>query len=1089
MKYILFALLTCFPILLSAQTSDSISVAKEVDKLIDTCQGHIFLKNFEQALQCIETAKLKAEAGLGKMSAGYARCAHTQAVIYIQMGRFSDALPYCILAKDIREKILSKEDLEYSQSLSYLANLYKELGQYDKALPLALEAQEIRAIVPGKISREYGVVLHILANIYHKTGEYEKSESYYLESINVLAKKPGKGAQEYSIAVSNLAVLYFDMGKYDQVENLYIEAKTSQAKFPGKRSAAYAGTLNNLAMFYFKIGQYNKAEPLFLEARRVFAKVYGTNHEAYVSALTNLAGFYYEVGQYGKAELLFLKAKEIMERTVGKENRTYAAIIANLGVLYFDVGQYDKAEADYLEAKNILEKVLGKEHPDYTMALANLGGFYYKTEQYADAERYLLEANNIRQKVLGNDHPDYATSLHNLAELYSNSGQYTKAEPLFLKSKDIWAKTLGIGHSSYAKSLQSLAQLYDRAGDYGKAESLYLDAKAIFAKTLGKDHPNYAAVLNSLAVFYRSTNRLSESAPLLLELNAIDRGLIEKSAAYFSEKQMLAYLQTCEKDLSQFNSFVQVSPTQAFTGASFDNALFYNGFLLENASQFKHSVALADSLTRDTLARWQGCHRRLAKEYAKPMSERKYVAETEVEAEGYEKTLTRKLPTFREPRQVPCWQDVGYQLRTAEAAVEFIHYHYYTTDLTDSTMYAALVLLPEDTMPHFIPLFEERQLLKLLNRPGLTDETIIKNLYGNSTQFRDLFWRPLKSILRDAKTIYYSPAGLLHRINPAAILDESEHTLSERQQWVRVGSTRELVRGKLADCSYVRATDSQPTAFLFGGITYDMDSTAFAAANPVGVTDSAEIFQRKDGNFRYIASDQTNVGTRGKAEGNYWCTLPSTERETGEINTFLQGAGFRTEEQKGYFASEERFKQIGVHAPSPRILHVATHGFAYPDPKKSPSKGLGDKEPTYKLLDDPMLRSGLVMAGANFYYKNKRPLTNAEDGMLVAYEVRDLNLQNTELVVLSACQTGLGDVQGNEGVYGLQRAFRIAGAKFLIVSLWHVPDDQTQELMHFFYQNWVEKKESLRDAFYHAQQRLKEKEPNPYMWAGFVLIE
>lgn len=136
-----------------------------------------------------------------------------------------------------------------------------------------------------------------------------------------------------------------------------------------------------------------------------------------------------------------------------------------------------------------------------------------------------------------------------------------------------------------------------------------------------------------------------------------------------------------------------------------------------------------------------------------------------------------------------------------------------------------------------------------------------------------------------------------------------------------------------------------------------------------------------------------------------------------------------------------------------------------------------------------MLRSGLVLAGANYYCKNKRPLTNAEDGMLVAYEVRDLNLRNTELAVLSACQTGLGDVVGSEGVYGLQRAFRIAGAKFLIVSLWQVPDEQTQELMRLFYQNWLDKKESLRDAFNHAQQELREKEPSPYMWAGFVLIE
>jgi CHAT domain-containing protein len=509
-----------------------------------------------------------------------------------------------------------------------------------------------------------------------------------------------------------------------------------------------------------------------------------------------------------------------------------------------------------------------------------------------------------------------------------------------------------------------------------------------------------------------------------------------------------------------------------------------------------------DSLTRDTFDRWQGCRRSLAEEYALPIKERKGVAEMDAEAERYEKALTLKLNLFNDALYAPCWQDVRDSLKVGEAAIEFISFPYYAgkgfmSVISDDTLYAAFVLFPRDTAPHFIPLFEERQLQALLNCPGLEEELVLKDLYGKHPDLRQLLWDPLEPLLHDAKTIYYSPAGLLHRINPAALQDESKQTLSEGRQWVRVGSTRELVTHNLADKSFARISaevdsisGNPPSAIIYGGITYDMDSLAYTAANPTEHLDSTGYYLPKDGNFRYIVTEPSKTKMRGSRNlDGTWTPLDSTAREADEINVLLQGAGFRTEVQKSFYASEERFKQIGVRAPSPRILHIATHGFSYPDPKKEPPKGFGNTEPAYKLLDDPMLRSGLVLAGANFYCKNERPLKNAEDGMPVAYEVRDLNLQNTELAVLSACQTGRGYIQGSEGVYGLQRAFRIAGAKFLIVSLWDVPDKQTQELMRLFYQNWLDKKESLRDAFNHAQQALRETEPSPYMWAGFVLIE
>jgi CHAT domain-containing protein len=194
---------------------------------------------------------------------------------------------------------------------------------------------------------------------------------------------------------------------------------------------------------------------------------------------------------------------------------------------------------------------------------------------------------------------------------------------------------------------------------------------------------------------------------------------------------------------------------------------------------------------------------------------------------------------------------------------------------------------------------------------------------------------------------------------------------------------------------------------------------------------------------------------------------------------------------QGYQATEESLKGGWASAhlsSSPKILHLATHGYFYPDPEEEKEGLLSSEAPAFKISDHPMIRSGLIMAGGNHVWKGNPPIEGLEDGILTAYEVSQVNLSNTELVVLSACETGLGDIEGNEGVYGLQRAFKIAGAKNLIMSLWSVPDQQTQEMMAFFYDKWLSEGMELEEAFRKAQQEMRRRYVDLYYWAAFVLI-
>jgi CHAT domain-containing protein len=309
-----------------------------------------------------------------------------------------------------------------------------------------------------------------------------------------------------------------------------------------------------------------------------------------------------------------------------------------------------------------------------------------------------------------------------------------------------------------------------------------------------------------------------------------------------------------------------------------------------------------------------------------------------------------------------------------------------------------------------------------------------------------MIWEPLMAVLTDVKTIYYSPSGLLHRINIGAIAIEEEENMASQFELIQLNSTRSLVVP-----SPLKELNNQ--VLLYGGIQYDS-----------------------------LAQIGLPTGERGAT----WSYLKGSEREVHNLEGLLKKNELEPTLLTGVAATEESFKGIGTFgATSPRVLHIATHGYFFPDPAKTTKAG----EPVFKVSERPMLRSGLILAGGNHTWMNTQPNKTAEDGILTALEISQMNLRNTELVVLSACETGLGEIQGNEGVYGLQRAFKIAGAKYIIMSLWQVPDKQTSNLMLRFYSKWLEDQMSIRAAFASAQQEMSEMGFDPYFWAGFVLVE
>jgi len=1035
MRNILLAAVCLAPCWLNAQTVDSVAI-RQVDSLILASRALTGKRDFDQALDVNAVAEKIALEKLGQESAAYGSCCFNHGRILYFKRDYIGAEKWYLESTAIREKALGREHPDYAASLNGLAILYRVMGQYEKAEPLYLESKAIRE------------------------------------------KALGREHPDYAASLNNLAILYENTGQYEKAETLYLETKSIREKALGREHSDYAASLNNLAIVYENTGQYEKAEPLYLESKAIREKALGREHPDYAASLNNLAGLYRVMGQYEQAEPLYLESKAIREKALGREHPDYAASLNNLAILYRVMGQYEKAEPLYLESKAIREKALGREHPDYAASLNNLAGLYQVMGQYEKAEPLYLESKAIREKALGREHPDYAASLNNLAILYDNMGQYEQAEPLNLESKAIREKTLGREHPDYAASLQNLAVLYQDMGQYEKAEPLYLESKAIREKALGRESPDYAESLNNLAGLYRIMGQYEKVEPLLLELSTVNMRLIEQALHHLSESELNNYLDKFSNGQNQTLSFTQIADSKKMISVCYDNSLFYKGFLLQSVGRIKQ-LALSDAGTAEKYTLLKGYHRRLATQYAQPIAKRDsaLVAQLEVKANDFEKDLARTVAGWSQANKQVTWQEVQAALKPGEVAVEFVSYRFYQKKLTDSTMYAALILLPGTDSPQFIPLFEEREIAALFKNKGARKSDYVNTLYTNSAQTtggqKNLYqaiWQPLETALAGAKTVYFSPAGLLHRINFNAISGQDGKPLADRIRLVQLSSTRQIALPQpLANAA------ASPDAMLFGGIDYEPDSlNKSPALIPQDYAHTREDIDFED-------ADST-------LRGGTWGYLPWTEKEVNSLQGILKQAGLKPILNKGADGSEEVFKSIGAAGASPRVLHLATHGYFFPDPKRLPQQAATGAS-AFKGAEHPMIRSGLILAGGNYAWKTGKPFRpDREDGVVTAYEISQMNLSNTELVVLSACETGLGDIEGNEGVYGLQRALKIAGAKYVVMSLWQVPDAQTQELMTVFYTNWLSRKMPIPEAFDAAQKTMREKYEHPFFWAGFILL-
>lgn len=1019
------------------------------------------------------------EVILGKDHPDYAITLGNLGQLHSNKGKYEKAEYYNLECRKLCEIALGKDHPTYATSLNNLGVLYLKMGKYSEIEALFIECKDVREKIIGKSHPQYASIMSSLGAYYEFKGQYEKAELYYLECKDIYEKNLGEEHFEYAISLNNLGLLNKTIGKYDVAASYYSSSKRIIENTFGKNHPNYAMILLSMGQLSEVTGNYDEAELHYFECKDIYEKTYGKNHPDYATTLASLGFLYYSIGDYEKAEKNYLDCQAIYETTLGKDHPSYASVLQYLGSLYESMGQYSKAEMYYLKGKDIVEISLGRDHIYYASALHYLGGLFESTGKYEAAVSLYTECKDILSKTLDKFHPDYATTINNLGGLYCNLGQYENAEGCYLECKYIYEKTLGKDHPDYATTLGSLGQLYFLMGYYTKAERYYIKCAGIYENTLGKEHPMFVTVAFSLGVLYESIGRYMEAESYIDAAMRTSHKKIHQSVLFLSEKDLGEYLKKESIQLDNIPIYLHSGHfSSRMAELAYDDALFQKGFLQTAARRL--NTLTATNQEADSLSQLLASHRhRISREYTKPKVARNVeITELEERANAIEGQLARLVYGYAEAIQQVNWREVQASLKPNEIAIEFLRFKI----SRDTVLYGALLLRKGMEFPVYLKLCDERDFGTLMIQSIERRESYVNQLYSASERgielskkqvrsLYDLLWRPVEPYLMGVRTVYYANAGLLHRINLGAINLALDTVLANRYTLVELGSTRSLVVQEK-----VNMANNQ--ALVMGGINYDNGKKAQPAT--VFDIDSMAHAQQSEVTFSRTSIDSTFK--------EYWGTLPYSGKEADTIGLLLQKSKIPSLLLKGYNATEEAFyKSVRHNGTSPRIIHLATHGYFLPDPKSTGKESIGS---VFRLSEHPLIRSGLILAGGNqAWMTGQSDALGQEDGILTAYEISRLNLTGTELVVLSACETGLGDIQGNEGVYGLQRAFKIAGVRYVIMSLWQVPDQQSSIFMTTFYQRWLEQGISIPEAFRQTQAEMRKKGWSHHQWAGFVLLE
>jgi CHAT domain-containing protein/tetratricopeptide (TPR) repeat protein len=921
--------------------------------------------------------------------------------------------------------------VDYAACLTGAAFLHSSLGDEAQALPRFRRASEVLAAERGEADSDYWSSLDNLAASYAALGDLAEAERVYLRLLALRRSAVAERDADDAATVSKLAGVYQEAGRFAAAERLYGDLIRVRRETPGDWDDDDMRRLNNLAFLHVCTGAYSRAEPLYREALERIADALGTDHLDYAVGLNNLAMLRESMGDREEAGRLLEETLQIKERQLGPDDPSCAGTLNNLAVIREADGDLDAAEALHERALRIRRAAGDGYAPQCAESLANLASVYGSRHDYPRATKTSREALELLVETVGVHHPDYATGLNNLAWCLSKQGAYAEAERLFRK---------------VVRARRHL---------------------------LGDAHPDYASAVENLAWVTAATGRRRLALRQLWNASTIRDHTVDEVFAIGSDRQRGLHAAALRRELNLFVSLAREVDTPLVRRQALELVWRRKGIVLQAGMEQQEALltgrypALRARLHDLMTLRAQIANRTLDGPGSEGTEAHAAILQTwRQRCEELERTLAMAVPEVRlsaEWRSATT-QEIVRRLPARSALVELVIY-----DRCDFTApgeppgrcahYLAFILTAgQPQRVRLADLGAASHVDELLARWRLSIGSAAARHLGDAEEptgdsrvaSRALRAAVLDPVLRHtgrAKTLFVAPDGDLIRLPFQALAADDGRDVIDDYTISYLSTGRDLIRKR-------HAAGRQP-------------------GTPVVV--AAPDFELPQANAAH-GGEQTRDP---RLAGLFFSPLDGLRKEGRAVARLLGARSLMGPE-----AIESSVKALR----SPWVVHIATHGFFLRD-EQDPSGASSMSGPTAlgAASENPLLRSGLALAGANRRLRGEPLPAEAEDGILNAQDVIALDLLDTSLVVLSACDTGLGEVQRGEGVFGLRRAFALAGARTLVMSLWKVPDAETADLMERFYRLLLEGVPGV-EALRRAQLHIRDERPRagPLAWGAFI---
>lgn len=898
-----------------------------------------------------------------------------------------------------------------------------------------------------------------LATLYTVTHDLEKAEVYFTEVKLIYESKQQNAKLHYSSYLGSYANYLQVKGHYLQAENALEKSIESKREILGESNANYLSSYENLGLLYLTQGKYLAAQEIFEGALETKKSMSDLSKASLAYTRSNLGMVNKYQGEYTRSEDNFKVALEIYREEYGDDHVHYANVANELGLLYMKMGNLKAAEPLFLTAKKTYKIVYSNKHVEYASALENLAALYNMQGDLEKSKVALEEVLVIDKEVLGTHHPLYSKTLHNLASTFEEMGEYEQASRLYEEAIRIYQELFGTEHPSYANTLYNIAVLEQEIGNYEGAKVHYQQVIEIRRNILNEYHPDLAYSVFGLASVKQ---KLSDWEGAKEDYDFVIDSYLHSIHTYFpslSEEEKSALYAKIKPVFEAYQDFAieyvtdergDVEAQKSTLRQVYNLQLSTKALLLNATSKVKNRIMTSgDAELISKYEKWILLKENLVKALSMSKEELRIneidIQGIQAESNQAEKELSRMSQSFAgeyENTEIT-WKAIRDFLAPDEAAVEILRIKKNTKN--DSVYYAVLVIRGNQAAAPELVIVSDGENLDTKMFKQYKNMIVFK--IENPRSFSQ-YWSTIDEKLDGMKKVFLSSDGVYNKININTLYDpDKKEYVFDKYTIYLLSNTKELVEGSVESEDMVNTN-----ATIFGFPDYEMgeSSTVITAAS-------------------------TERGfEKGIAE------LPGTLEEINNISTTLDKYGWTYEEFERAEANETNIKKVN----SPTLLHVATHGFFMPtiNIPESENAGLQSREAEF----NPLFRSGLLFAGAAKTFRHEK-FEGEDDGILTAYEAMNLNLDETELVVMSACETGLGEVKNGEGVYGLQRAFIVAGADNLIMSLWKVNDETTQKLMSTFYSNWIGG-QPKQAAFHDAIKTLKSEYKEPYYWGAFVML-